>query len=332
MISESRLEEIFARVAQSKIAVAGDVMLDTYVNARPTGISDEAPVPSVEMQSEMHNLGGAANVAANVAALGAHVTLTGLASHDTPGKELQSLLQAAKISFYPVELDGRPTSHKTRILADGHFFVRLDDEDSSPISAEASAHVLSALRDAAEGCQVLIVSDYNKGWLNALTARGCEEFCASGKAPLVADLKPVNVGMWKTLRVISPNLSEGRDMAHFLRIPRALEMSPEDLAGALQQATGAAVFLTLSQDGMVVAAPAKSEPSRYTALCKQPVSISGAGDSVIAGIAVALAVGASLEEAAQIATLAAAAAVSYPGTRAVTHADVRKWHEAISTQ
>ena len=308
------------RISGMRVLVLGDVMLDTYLACRALGVADEAPVPLLEIQSQSEVLGGTANVARNLARLGARTTLVGLVGGDSEGETVRRLLRESGVDGFLLQTQ-RPTIHKTRVLSGDHYYLRLDEEELSPLTEAEQAALAAQVEAQLNQADLLVVSDYDKGLLSPSLAERIERLARDRGRRIVADLKPPNALSWRRLDLIAPNLSEARSLCTLLDPGGESDHDAETIAQTLRSRLGCAVVLTMGSQGMVVA-PSSGSPSRLEALCRSPVEVSGAGDTVLATLAATLAAGADLHQAARLANLAASISVSRPGTHAVSAAEL----------
>jgi rfaE bifunctional protein kinase chain/domain len=308
-----RLVEIVRAFSGVELLVVGDVLLDTYLSCNALGVADEAPVPLLEIAGRNRAAGGAGNVAVNLARLGIKTYLVGTVGRDTEAELISKLLLEAGVHFQPWVVD-RPTPHKTRILSGQHYYLRLDEEAVDPISEADSAALEQRIDESLPAAQAVLVSDYDKGTLTESLARRIETLARRWGLPIFADLKPKTAGYWRHLSLMTPNLSEARAL---LAESRFGPEEPTELAMRLSQRFGCDVVLKMSGDGMV-AADSAGQVFRLEAGCAHPKSVSGAGDTVLSVLSAALVCGAQLREAACLANLAAAIAVSHEETHAVS--------------
>lgn len=312
--------ECIRRISGARVLVVGDVMLDTYLACRALGVADEAPVPLLEIRGQSQALGGAANVARNLARLGARTSLVGMVGGDSAGEAVRSLLQKSGVDGSLLEAH-RPTTLKTRVLSGDHYYLRLDEEELSPPTEAEQAALAARIEARLSEVDLLVVSDYDKGLLSPGLAERIERLAREGGRGIVADLKPRNALVWRHLDLIAPNLSEARSLCAQLDSGGETGDDAETIAARLRSRMGCAVVLKMGSRGMLVAPPA-GPTSRLEALCRSPVEVSGAGDTVLATLAAALAQGADLHAAARLANLAASISVSRPGTHAVSAAEL----------
>ena len=242
--------ECIRRISGVRVLVVGDVMLDTYLDCRALGVADEAPVPLLEVHSQSSALGGAANVARNLARLGAHTALVGLVGGDSQGEVVGKLLQESGVDGLLLQTQ-RPTILKTRVLCGDHYYLRLDEEQLSPLTeveqASLAAHIEAQLSQA----DLLVVSDYDKGLLSPGLVERIERLARDRGRRIVADLKPRNALNWSHLDLIAPNLSEARSLCSLLHPGREPSHDPETIADNLRSRLGCAVVLKMGSQGML---------------------------------------------------------------------------------
>lgn len=308
------------RITGVRVLVVGDVMLDTYLGCRALGVADEAPVPLLEIHSQSQALGGAANVARNLARLGARTALVGLVGADSQGEVVKELLRESGVDGLLLETQ-RPTTLKTRVLSGDHYYLRLDEEQTSPPTEAEQAALTAQIEARLSEADLLVVSDYDKGLLSPGLAERIEGLAGDRGCRIVADLKPANALTWRRLDLITPNWSEARSLCALLNLGAQPSEDAETTSETLRSRLGCGVVLKMGPQGMLVA-PSSGPPIRLEALCRSPVEVSGAGDTVLATLAATLARGADLHEAAWLANLAASISVSKPGTHAVSAAEL----------
>jgi D-glycero-beta-D-manno-heptose-7-phosphate kinase len=297
--------------------VLGDVMLDEFVWGAVTRISPEAPVPVVDVQRESVHLGGAANVLANLVALGARACVVGVTGKDAAGDQLRSALRAASESQsddYLVIDEGRPSTTKTRIVAHNQLVVRADRERRTPIEPWIEDSVISALEEVIQDADALVVSDYDKG---VVTARILGKLLplAYGRMPVLVDPKMRNFSFYRPATLVTPNHHEA------LRLANLEEDSDEGLYHAARliraQIECDNVLITRGERGMLLL-EGDAEPVYVETVAREVYDVTGAGDTVIATLAGALAAGSSMIEAATLANHAAGIVVGKVGTATVS--------------
>ena len=316
MDSKKEAIDRIRRFPSARLLVLGDVFLDTYLDCRALGVANEAPVPLLEVCHETSFPGGAANVALNLARLGVQTHLIGVVGKDPEAIILDQLLQNAGVSFYPVEASPH-TIRKTRVLSGKHYYLRLDEEDASPLVDVEVEQLLKTTRQLIPPMELLVVSDYDKGLFTSRSIRAMEDLFVEFKVKILSDLKPQNVSAWRRLDLITPNLAEARAIhSHFAGTDKG-QVSETRLAEDLSTFLKCDVILKLGSDGLIAASQGRCL-ARFPALCDAVRNSSGAGDSVLSAIAAVLACAGSLVEAARLASVTASIAVSHEGTYAVS--------------
>jgi D-beta-D-heptose 7-phosphate kinase/D-beta-D-heptose 1-phosphate adenosyltransferase len=310
--------EYFARFLtrppSTHILVLGDVMLDHYIFGDVERISPEAPVPIVNMEKERWTLGGAANVANNLRALQARVTLFGLVGQDEMAWRLRSMAQDLAIDVRLFADSKRPTTVKTRILARGQQMLRVDSEGHAPMSKEILSLVNEQL-NAIDPPDVVVISDYAKGFVTHELVQACLHMAQGLNAPVLVDPKPANWACYKGAYLVTPNLKEAEAMAGM----SIFDVSSAQKAGEtlLKRLQVQAVLITMGPQGMVLYSQ-QLQGIHLPTRAKEVFDVTGAGDTVIAVLAWMLAQGAGIQEAAYLANTAASVVVSKVGTATVS--------------
>lgn len=299
---EQRLHDIFSQIQNRFIAVIGDVMLDRYIWGKVSRISPEAPVPVVDVVEESNHLGGASNVALNIRSLGAVPVLFGVVGDDANARELKSIFGTEKIiTDFLVEDGARPTTVKTRIIAGSQHVARIDYEDREQISEDTTRRVIDRLESHIGSIEIIILQDYNKGVIGPSLIRQVIELANRHDIPVLVDPKFSNFFEYQGVSVFKPNRKETEDA---LKIKLSDEQSFEEAARTLRgRLDSDHVLLTLGEKGMLLL-QSDGEITRVATRARKVADVSGAGDTVIATLAVAMASGASLVEAAHIANFA----------------------------
>jgi len=320
------LTDLEKRFQNVSILIVGDVMLDEYISGSVSRISPEAPVPVLDVQSRKHVLGGAANVAANVAALGATASLTGLAAQDQAGVTLRQLLAHARIQGRLVDSGERCTICKTRIVAGRQQVVRIDHEQRGAIPEALLAEAISFARTLVRDAQVIVLSDYAKGLLTEDLCIAVIEEARLGNKPVIVDPKGQDFRKYAGCTVITPNLSEA------VRASGITVENEDDLnrAGDLLKSLlpGTAILITRGAEGMTLFRE-NCEPLTVPTVARQVYDVVGAGDTVVAALAVSLGAGFALPDAMHLANVAAGIVVDKPGTATATVAEILL-HDHIS--
>jgi D-beta-D-heptose 7-phosphate kinase / D-beta-D-heptose 1-phosphate adenosyltransferase len=300
----------------ARILVLGDVALDRYVYGDVVRISPEAPVPVLRVRSTRISPGCAANVAANIASLGGSVTMVGVVGDDSEAAQLSACVQqfGTPVQLMLVTDNSRPTTVKTRFVASGQQVVRADYEDTRPIAAVIEDKLLAAYSAALDWCQIVIVSDYNKG---LLTDRVLSQVITQAKGvekSVLVDPKRTQLADYRGATVLKPNRSELRAATGM-----ACETDEEArlAAGHVIAATGAMVLLTRSEQGMSLFR-AGAEPIHQRTDAREVFDVSGAGDTVAAVVGLAMATRLDMIEAMRLANAAAGVVVAKRDTATVT--------------
>lgn len=300
--SSNRLKELIEGFKKRRIAVIGDVMVDNYVWGTVSRISPEAPVPVVEVEKETVRLGGAANVANNIKSLGGEPLLIGVVGDDTNGTLLTKLLMEQGCPATGIVRDpSRPTTIKTRVIAHSQHVVRIDNEHKGEISLSVEEQIFSVLRSNIDSLDGIILEDYNKGVIvKSLIHRIIESANDHGKV-ITADPKFQNFFEYKDVSVFKPNRKE---------VEEALGMkieSEEDVRNAIgvlkERLRAKNILLTRGEQGMSLM-DAEGLLQHLPTRALHVADVSGAGDTVIATLTMALTTGASIHESAVLANFA----------------------------
>ena len=326
-----RAAELIARFPGLSVLVVGDVMLDRFIVGRVTRISPEAPVPVVRFESEHLRLGGAANVANNIAALGGRAVLVGTIGADIAGVRLCEQLSAAGVGVDGlVEDPGRPTTEKVRVVTERNQQVaRIDYERDADVAGEIERLIVERVKRLGPRGRTLLVSDYLKGTITrpvieALLAlrgdRNTDDRGAplSAPRPLIVDPKIPHLAAYAGATLITPNHQEAETATH--RRLRTDDDAREAARDFRQRAECDSVLITRGEQGMWLS-EADAEGS-IPAITREVADVTGAGDTVVAVLALALAAGATTAEAAVLANQAAGIVVGKFGPATVTPAEL----------
>ncbi|MBM3841779.1 MAG: hypothetical protein FJ397_00725 [Verrucomicrobia bacterium] len=314
------LPQLLRRLRRLRILVVGDVMLDHYIWGDATRISPEAPVPVIDIARDSWTAGGAANVALNLASLGARCTVVGHFGADESGRRLEDLLRERGIESVSTPGEA-PTIVKTRVLVRQQQLCRLDRE-AAPAAYEVPLGPLTALiGPALAACDAVILSDYAKGILNNTVLRELTRL-ARAKGKLIAlDPKPRRGLAFDGLDLITPNKREALQLAGLAPSPHAPFPAAEVCARLHERHATRHLVVTLGEEGMLLSTGGKVRKVIPTA-AREVFDVSGAGDTALAGLVLALAAGSSLEKAAHFANAAAGVVVGKLGTATVTPAEL----------
>lgn len=307
---------ILAQFEGHRVAVIGDLMLDAYMTGGVSRISPEAPVPVVRVAAEKVVPGGAANVAANLAALGLDVALVGLTGQDATRDALLDALAALSHvdASGVIALADRPTTRKLRIIGAHQQIVRVDHEEIRRCDAEAEARLIHACRAAIRQAEVVVISDYGKGVCSDGVLRAVINEARSSRRPILVDPKRTNFTMYAGAAVLTPNRNE---LSEATGLPCETDEEATTAARHAQHACRATIILTRSEKGMSLF-PIIGEPTHLATVAQDVFDVSGAGDTVVATLAAGMAAKLPLTECMQIANHAAGIVVSKLGTATVS--------------
>lgn len=321
MTSKKELLKALDKINGSTILVAGDLILDRYVWGGVDRISPEAPVPVVNVARIEDRIGGAGNVVSNLVNLGVKVRVSGFLGEDSEGTVLSKLFDSQGVDQSGViKLADRPTSLKTRVIAQRQQIVRIDREEATPPANDFCLRLGSLITEQIKDVNAVIISDYGKGSISnpvlAELTRSCEAGLLSFKdCPLILDPHPVNYGRYKGFHVVKPNRKEAE---------AASGVQITDTESAIKAATeikkrwqSELVIITLGEDGILLS-PSDSEPMILPTQALEVFDVSGAGDTVTAVFTAALATGSGYTVAGHLANLAAGVVVAEVGTVPIT--------------
>jgi rfaE bifunctional protein kinase chain/domain len=298
------------------ILVIGDLMIDHYVWGDATRLSPEAPVPIVNVKNESTTLGGAANVAQNLVALGARVTLGGIIGDDTFGKQLTEILAHEGIATDAIIKDNlRPTTVKTRVVAGSHQLVRVDREVTDPVRSELEDELVSKLNAYIENADIVLFSDYGKGLFSTALTQRLIGIANDKQKKVIVDPKGLDYEKYKGAFIIKPNKKELAEAARTEKI-KTLEDLQRAAKTIFKQTEVAYLVVTLSEEGMAIISELtyKLLPVKATAV----FDVTGAGDTVLATIAYFMASGLTIDEACELANHAAAIVIRRVGSATTT--------------
>jgi D-beta-D-heptose 7-phosphate kinase/D-beta-D-heptose 1-phosphate adenosyltransferase len=309
------VQSLIEKFNNVKVLVVGDVMLDRYWWGSVSRISPEAPVPVVRLENRTLSVGGAANVAANIVGLGATALLVGLVGDDDGGRELSEELEKIKISpGHLIKLSNRPTTVKTRIVAHHQHIVRIDDENVSPLSADEIYSLKEHALNLLASIDVLLLSDYAKGTITQELLTVLIETAKAWNIPVLIDPKGRDYKRYEGASVLTPNRKEALNASGLdLNEPHDINEIGRELLANLRVNS---LLVTLGEDGMALFRRDES-PLHLEAVARDVYDVTGAGDTVIATLSVAIGAGANLPDAARLANIAAGIVVEQVGTTAI---------------
>lgn len=304
------------RFDKAQVLVVGDLMLDRYWQGPTSRISPEAPVPVVKVEQHEDRPGGAANVALNVTALGAGVSLVGLVGEDEAGSALEKQLQSARVNCAFSKTSGEPTITKLRVISRHQQLIRLDFEE--PFSNDYADQIADATEPLLSNVGVIVLSDYGKGTLS-----DCQRLIQQAKAQNVAimvDPKGSDFARYRGATLLTPNLSEFEAIVGPCKTEEELVRRGKDLAKELELD---ALLVTRSEQGMTLIRVDKDE-LHFPARAREVFDVTGAGDTVISTLAAALAAGEDLPNAVALSNIAASIVVGKLGTAAISAPELRR--------
>jgi rfaE bifunctional protein kinase chain/domain len=316
--------DLVSRLAHHRIAVIGDVMLDHFLIGRVERISPEAPVPVVRFERDEHRLGGAANVAVNVAALGGHAVLVGVVGDDEAAVRLRQVLLDHELQAGHLVVDPhRPTTRKVRVVTTRNQQVaRIDYEADTGLPEATLASLADATGRACDGSAAVLLSDYRKGVVGPEVMRSAIAAARARAIPVLVDPKVPQPERYRGVSVITPNHHEAELMAQMtIRTSGDVRTA----ARLLQARTGASVIVTWGEHGMWVhdASTPEHTEEHLPASAREVADVTGAGDTVIAVLGLGLAAGLPLIEAARLANAAAGLVVARFGPASVSADELR---------
>ncbi len=302
-MTELRLKALFERFTQRRIAVIGDIMLDRYVWGSVSRISPEAPVPVIDIEDESFAFGGAANVTHNIKSLGAEVLPIGIIGDDGSGKILKDLFHTSGFLTEGILIDTeRPTTVKTRVIAHNQHVVRTDRESKSDISGNMQIRLMDLLEVHITEIDGIILEDYDKGLLALPFISAIIKLAQKHQKLVFVDPKFDHFFDYKGVTLFKPNLKEATDkLGYRLDSKESLIRAGKEL---LQRIECHALLITLGEEGMVIF-EGDEDPVKIPTKAKKVHDVSGAGDTVIATMALAMTSEANLLEAASMANQAA---------------------------
>ncbi len=317
----STAKPLVERFSRIKVLVIGDLMLDHFIWGTVARISPEAPVPVVDVSRETEMPGGAGNVAVNMASLGAEVFLMGTLGQDQAAGRLQALFQRSQIhSEYAVTIPERPTTVKTRIVAHNQQVVRFDREVRGELGPITRRQLWAHIEKLFPEIHGVVLSDYGKGVINRGLIKDIVRLACRRKIPIMVDPKIENFSFYSEVTCITPNLKEAMEGANVRQVRS--EEDVENLgAQILKLLKSESVLITRGERGMSLFEK-KKPPVHIPTRAREVYDVTGAGDTVVGTMALALAAGAPLRTAAELANFAAGIVVGKVGTATVTREEL----------
>lgn len=321
--------ELLSYLGNTHVFVVGDLILDRYIEGTVSRISPEAPVPVVLEKNRRDVLGGAGNVAANVAAFGGRATLAGVLGQDLDSECFKKICAESNIDTQPILLSkDAPTTRKTRVIAGYQQVVRIDHEAPIVLSPEQEKTICKEFEKftKSKGPKAMVISDYGKGVLTKNLLQDLISAARKANIPVVTDPKSLDMARYAGSTIIKPNLSEGRALLRALDTSyetRSFDSEVLDIAEAVIKTSKAdCVILSLSDKGVIGYGPKLNKVIKFASQALQVADVSGAGDTMIAFLAMGCAAGLTLEKSMQIANTAAGVVCGKLGTATVSESEL----------
>ena len=316
MYDKESLFNIIDKYNEFNILVIGDIILDEYIWGKATRLSPEAPVPVLDVKKHSYILGGAANVANNIAALKGKITLCGIIGDDIYGKELTDILNKTGIDSSCLILDTeRPTTVKTRLIAHNHQqLARVDREQRTPIDKSNEEKIATIVLKKIDSVDLIVLSDYAKGVLTHSLCKNIIKIAQNYKKPVLVDPKGLDFTKYAGATIITPNRHEAETATK-----SPMDTSPEKLANALYETLNIEnILITLGEDGILLYNEG-GEITRIPAVTSEVYDVTGAGDSLLSALALSIpASGNNLEASIALGNYSAGVAVRKIGTTTVS--------------
>jgi len=320
-MDKEKLLKIINKFKNKKILVLGDIMLDKYIWGEVSRISPEAPVQVVNVLKESYAPGGAANVANNIAALNGKASMVGIVGNDEANKILLNELQKRNINVDGIFKDNnKPTIQKVRVIGRGQQLLRFDYEKKGYVDGNTELSILSFIEKNIGSFDAVAISDYAKGVITENLMKKLKEICKKNNKIIVVDPKPKHKDLYKNVDLVTPNHTEAHEISN-------IEIEDEDkifeVGKALIKFFNCPVLVTRGEKGMSLF-ELNGEVTNIPTKAKEVYDVTGAGDTSVATIALSLASGANLKEAAIIANYAAGITVGKIGTSTVSIDELKK--------
>ena len=317
---KSELLVILNKFKDKKILVIGDIMLDKYIWGDVTRISPEAPVQVVHVLKETYSPGGASNVAVNISSLSGNSMIMGIVGDDDSKNVLIKELKKMKVNTEGIFVDNdKPTTQKIRIIGKSQQLLRVDYESKEHAHKYIEKKLIDFLEKNVKNVEVVVISDYAKGVITPKIAEDIVKISKKYNKPIIVDPKPKHLGLYSNVTLITPNNAEASEMAG---MEDCNDENVLKIGRKLMKQLDANVLITRGDRGMSLFEK-QEEDVHIPAKAKEVYSLIGAGDTVVATIALALASGANLKEASFLANIAAGIKVGKIGTASVTIDEIR---------
>jgi len=321
LLKNHNLEKFLEKIPGVRILVVGDLILDHFLSGQVRRISPEAPVPVLEVRKQIYRCGGAGNVCMNITGLGGNVTIAGIIGDDSNGKLIKEMLENNHIGTFLIERKNFPTSIKTRIIAGSQQMIRVDNERIEKLSQEEQSKIQDFLENEIKNFDAVIISDYGKGVITPSLISSLTGLCKKYKKIITVDPKINHFFYYKNVDCLTPNLMEASAGMH---LPEPSSKEEIVMLGKkiIKKLNARNLVITQGKDGMTVFN--NSGIFHLPAISKEVFDVTGAGDTVIAILTLAVACGFELLKAAMFANLAAGVVVQKLGTANVLPDELRK--------
>ena len=322
IMSPLSFERYFRRFSRSHVLVIGDLMLDHYIWGTMTRISPEAPVPIVHVEHESLRLGGAANVYKNILSLGGKAEVCGVIGQDESGQSLLKELGFRRSHHAGIIIDpSRPTTRKTRLVAHSQQVIRYDIEKQQDISAQATQQIVKYVQSRLGSISCVVVSDYAKGVISPSLMDHVGKLTRSREIPLIIDPKVENFSYYAGATVLTPNYMEAQQASG---LSGRDHKASHQIGHSLRHKLGCeAVLITRGEQGMTLC-ESNGKSLHIPTMARQVYDVTGAGDTVVSTLAIALSVGASIQQASIMANYAAGVVVGQVGTTSITKMQLKE--------
>lgn len=317
-----RLLDSFAKLHKTRALVIGDFMLDIYIRGSVERISPEAPVPILTVNSEETRVGGAGNVIMNLLALDAEVVALGRIGDDTEGSQIQKILEDKRIGIsYIYKEKGFATPTKSRLIGDSQQLYRIDKESVSPIAIDIEEKILAILPSIIAKINIVVISDYKKGTVSTNILRSIFTISRENNIPVIIDPKGDDFSQYEGAYLIKPNLKEA-----YIAARASMQCSLEEVAKILIKQTRVKYLLiTRSEKGISLFQEGDETRRDFPVYSREVKDVTGAGDSVLAMLAVSIANHISIDNAVKLANISGALAIQRIGCVSITLTDIAEY-------
>lgn len=319
-MSNQTIRTVLLTSGNQRVVCVGDVMLDEYIHGKVSRVSPEAPVPVLHHVQTENMLGGVGNTARNLASLGANTRLLSVVGDDETGELISELLKkAGGLDGYLLRQTGFTSTRKIRLVSAGQQLIRLDHEVAQPIDSAAEADLLQAFEEACQGATALVISDYAKGVVSQAVVETVLRIGKQSGIPVIVDPKGRDIGRYGDVDLIKPNAKE---LSAITGLPTQTDVEVETaLIRALELSPAKSILVTRAANGLSYLARG-AEPIHMRGVAREVYDVSGAGDTCLAALSLALSAGASLDIAAELALVASGIAVGKYGTTTVSATEI----------